>query len=190
LGITREVNDRTEALAEVKRAQELDPLQAGLRSREARALSIARRYDEAIEKQRQYMDLGASTGYSHIDLGLIYGAKGMYEQALNEYRKGISTVEETTSIKCYLGYALAMSGRRSEARAILHKLKTGKDYVSLTELAYLYIGLGDKEEAIALLERAYAAGDSHLQGLKIDPYYDSLRSDPRFQDLLRRVGLS
>lgn len=179
-----------EALTEVKRAQELDPLQVGLWSREARILAIARRYDEAIEKLRQYMDLGSNTGYSYIDLGVIYAAKGMYEQAIIEYRKGMSAFGETTSLKCYLGYALAMSGKRSEARAILHKLKSSKDYVSLTEVAYLHIGLGDKEEAIASLERAYAARDSHLQGLKIDLHYDSLRADPRFQDLLRRVGLS
>ena len=179
-----------EALAEIKRAQELDPLQAGWRSREARILAIARRYDEAIEKQLQYMDLGASTGFSHIDLGLIYAAKGQYEQATNEYRKGISILGETTSLQCYMGYALAMSGKRREARAILHKLKSSRDYVSLTEVAYLHIGLGDKEEAIASLERAYAARDSHLQSLKADTHYDSLRSDPRFQDLLRRVGLS
>lgn len=179
----------TEALAEIKQAQELDPLQVGLRSREARILAIVRRYDEALEKQRQYTELVSGHGFSHVDLGQIYAAKGMYEEAVNEYQKGMSILGETTSLQCYLGYALAMSGKRSEARAILHKLKSTREYVSLTELAYLYIGLGDKEEAIASLEKAYAARDPHLQSLKIDLHYDSLRSDARFQDLVRRVGL-
>jgi TolB-like protein/DNA-binding winged helix-turn-helix (wHTH) protein/Tfp pilus assembly protein PilF len=183
------IGRHTEALAEIKRAQELDPLQLGLRAREVVILTIARRYDEAIEKQRQHIELEPGNGSSHVFLGLIYQAKGMYEQAINEYRKGMRIDGETTSVQCYLGYALAMSGKRREAQTILDKLKRTKEYVSLTELAYLYIGLGDNEAALASLERAYAARDPHLQNLKVDPHYDSLRSDPRFQDLLRRVGL-
>jgi TolB-like protein/Tfp pilus assembly protein PilF len=179
----------TEALAENKRAQELDPLRIGLRSNEAVALSIARRYDEAIEKQQKYIELNPGHGMAHLMLGFMYEGKGMYEQAISEFQKGLSIIGETTSIQCYLGYALAMSGKRSKAQAILSKLKTTKEYVSLTELAYLYIALGDKEEALSLLEQAYAARDPHLQNLKIDFHYDGLRADPRFQDLLRRVGL-
>lgn len=113
----------------------------------------------------------------------------MYEQAINEYQKAISIERKMTNARIFLGYALAKSGRRSEARAILDKLKSTKEYVSPTELATLYIGLGDMEEAIAALERAYAAHDLQLQYLKVVPHFDSLRSDPRFQDLMRRVGL-
>lgn len=177
-----------EALAENKRAQELDPLQIALRGQEAFALYIARRYDVAIEKQQQIIELGSGHGAPHFGLGLMYAAKGMYEQAANEYKKYISISGETTSIRCYLGYALAMSGKRSTAQAILDKLKTSKEYVSPTELAVLYVGLGEKEGAIASLEKAYDAHDLQLQTLKIDSHFDSLRSDPRFQDLLRRVG--
>jgi HEAT repeat protein len=88
-----------------------------------------------------------------------------------------------------LGHALAMSGRNNEAKAILDKLKASKQYVSPTELASLYLALGDKEGAMASLERAYAAHDLQLQYLKVDSSFDDLRSDPRFQDLMRRVGL-
>ena len=179
----------TEALAENKRAQELDPLRIGLRGNEAAALSLARRYDEAVEKVKQYMDLNPGHGQPHIMLGFMYEGKGMYEQAINEFQKGISIIGETTSNQIYLGYALAMSGKKKEARALFEKLKKSKEYVSPSELAYLDIGLGDKEGAIIRLEKAYAAHDPQLQHLKIDPHYDGLRSDPRFQDLVRRVGL-
>jgi hypothetical protein len=82
-----------------------------------------------------------------------------------------------------------MSGKRNEAQAILKRLKTTKEYVSPGELAVLYAGLGDKEGALAVLERGYEAHDPQMQNLKVDPLYDSLRADPRFQELMRRIGL-
>lgn len=179
----------TEALAENKRAQELDPLRIGLRGNEAAALSIARRYDEAIEKIKQYIELNPGHGMPHVMLGFMYEGKGMYEQAISEFQKGMSIMGETTSGQIYLGCALAMSGKKKEARAMFEKLKKTKEYVSPSELAYLDIALGDKEGAMIRLEKAYAARDPHLQNLKIDPHFDSLRSDPRFQDLVKRVGL-
>ena len=82
-----------------------------------------------------------------------------------------------------------MSGKTKEAQSILQKLKVTKDYVSPTELAALYMGLGDKESAMALLERAYSEHDLQLQYLKVDQHIDPLRTDPRFQNLMKRVGL-
>lgn len=112
----------------------------------------------------------------------------MYAEAIAEYQKSISIDGEYTSNQVYLGYAYAMMGKRNEALAFLNKLKMAKEYVSPAELAILYAGLGDKDEAFAALERAYAAHDFQLLYLKVESHYDSLRSDPRFQDLLRRAG--
>jgi TolB-like protein/DNA-binding winged helix-turn-helix (wHTH) protein/tetratricopeptide (TPR) repeat protein len=179
-----------EALAENKRAQELDPLRIGLRGNEANLLSLARRYDEAIEKLKQYMELNPGHGTSHLMQGFMYEGKGMYEQAISEFQKAMSINGETTSSQIYLGHALAMSGQRGKMLAILNKLKTSKDYVSPSELSYLPIALGDKDGALALLEKAYATHDPHLQNLKVDPHFDSLRSESRFIDLMRRVGLT
>jgi TolB-like protein/Tfp pilus assembly protein PilF len=179
----------TEALAENKRAQELDPLRIGLRGNEAALLSLARRYDEAIEKVTRYIELNPGHGLPHTMLGFMYEGKGMYEQAIAEFQKGMSVTGETTSGQIYLAYALAMSGKKKEARALFEQLNKTKEYVSPSELAYLDIALGDKEGALIRLEIAYEARDPHLQHLKVDPHYDSLRSDPRFQDLVRRVGL-
>ena len=101
----------------------------------------------------------------------------------------MSLEKGSTSGECYLGYAYAMSGKRSEALALLQKLKTTREYVSSAELAVLYAGLGDKEEALSLLGKAYEAHDLQLRHLKVDSHYDSLRSDPRFDDLVRRIRL-
>jgi TolB-like protein/DNA-binding winged helix-turn-helix (wHTH) protein len=178
----------TEALAEIKRAQELDPLGGG-RRREVIALRVARRYDEAIEKLRQMIELEPGSGFAHAQLAITYAENGMYGDAITEAQKATSLDWKGTQPQIYLGYIFAKAGKRGEALAILNKLKTTKEYVSPAELAILYAGLGDKEEALALLQRAYDEHDLQLKDLRVGLGYDSLRSDPRFHDLLRRVGL-
>jgi tetratricopeptide (TPR) repeat protein len=160
-----------------------------LRAEEGVALYFARRYDEAIQQLQSVLKLEPDEVIAIIYLGYTYAAKGMYKEAIEAYQKTISIAGEQTSILCYLGYALAQSGRRTEAQAILDKLKSTREYVSPTELATLYVGLGDKEGALASLERALAAHDLQLALLKVDRHYDSLRGESRFQELMRKVGL-
>ena len=179
----------TEALAEIKRAQELDPLGGG-RRKEVIALRVAGRSDEAIEKLRQMIDLEPESSFAHSQLGITYAEKGMYAEAIAEVQKATSLGWTGTQPQIYSGYVLAKAGKRREALTILNKLKTTKEYVSPAELAILYAGLGDKEAALALLQRAYDEHDLQLKDLRIGLGYGSLRSDTRFQDLLRRVGLS
>jgi eukaryotic-like serine/threonine-protein kinase len=179
----------TEALVEVKRGQELDPLRIQLRAQEGAALYFARRYDEAIQQLQSVIKIDPDFSFAHVFLGYTHAVKGMYPQAIAAYQKNINIDGETTSTLCYLGYALAQSGKRSEAQAVLDKLKSTKEYVSPAELTVLYAGLGDKEGAIVSLEKAYAAHDLQMQYLKVEPHYDSLRLDPRFVELMRKVGL-
>jgi TolB-like protein/DNA-binding winged helix-turn-helix (wHTH) protein/lipoprotein NlpI len=179
----------TEALAEYRRAQELDPLRMSLRSAEAIALCLAGRCDEAVERLQQAIQIEPGSGGRHISLGIVYQAKGMYNEAIDQFERALELGQEMTFRQIALGYSLAMSGKRSEAQAILERLKVSKNYVSPAELAILYVGLGDKHNAIASLEKAYADRDLQLQYLKVVPEYDPLRSDPRFQELVRRVGL-
>ena len=177
-----------EALAEVKRARDVDPLRVGLRVTEAMVLYKWRRYAEALEVMLQTRKLSPRIGAPAM--AFIYEANGMYEEAIEEHRKAIGTYGRTTGILCYLGWALARAGRTEEARVILEELNSSKEYVSPAEFAALHALLGDKERAFALLEEAYAAHDLQLQYLNLSPHYDSLRQDQRFQDLLRRVGLT
>ncbi|HKR61682.1 MAG TPA: winged helix-turn-helix domain-containing protein [Pyrinomonadaceae bacterium] len=179
-----------EALAEIRLAQDLDPLSVRLRRDEAFSLQLARRYHEAVEKAEQALTLEPPRhGQTYFGLALIYNSNQMYPQAIDAYRKAIGILGETTSLQCYLGYSLAMSGKRKEAESILHKLRTTKEYVSPTELATFYVGMGDKEAAMAALERAYREHDLQLGTIKVDPHLDSLRGDPRFKDIMRRIGL-
>ena len=178
-----------EALAENKRAQELDPLRPSVKGQEAIILFFARRYDEAIRQLQNTLEIDANNFVARGYLGYAYAAQGKYAEAIAEYQKVIPLVGENASIQCYLGYAYAKSGKRAEALAILDKLKRTKEYVSPAELADFYAGLGDREAVFDSLERAYAAHDLQLQYLKVDSNLDPFRSDPRFQDLVRRVGL-
>jgi tetratricopeptide (TPR) repeat protein len=125
---------------------------------------------------------------AHVYLGYTYAAKGQYAEAIAAYQKDISFGGETPSTLCYLGYAYAKSGKRDEALDMLNKLKTTKEHVSPAELATLYEGLGDKDAALESLERAYREHDLQMQYLNA-PWYDGLRSEARFQNLMRRVGL-
>ena len=179
-----------EAVAEARRGRELDPFATGRNWRLGSVLVNADRFDEAIEQLKKTLELDSTFSGAHTWLGYAYAAKGHYEQAIAEYKEVMRLGGNSTSTKNYLGYSLAMSGKKDEALAILKEMQTTKDYVSQAELAILFAGLGDKEQAFAALERAYAAHDFQLQYLKVEASYDSLRSDPRFDELLRRVGLS
>jgi len=179
-----------EALSEIKHAQELDPLRPGLLFLEGRALCEARRYDEAFEKTQQAMKMDPKDGRGYGVLGIVYESKGAYDQAIKEYEKAISDGGDIKWCRIALGYALAKSGKRSQAQHILNQLKNSAEYVSPAELAILYVGLGDIEGALASLEKAYAAHDLQMQYLKVTPEYDILRSNPRFQALMERIGFA
>jgi serine/threonine protein kinase/Tfp pilus assembly protein PilF len=178
-----------QAIGESKRARELDPLNTRLNANVGYALYWARQYRQAIEQLKKALEMDKNLGYTHVILGYTYEAAGQYNEAIAELQEAIRLKGDNTSDKCYLGYALAKAGRHAEAEAILKQLETTKEYVSPGELAVLYSGLGDKEQALAALERAYTAHDLQMQFLGIDPFLDPLRSEPRFKDLVRKVGL-
>jgi tetratricopeptide (TPR) repeat protein len=160
-----------------------------MRAGEGTILYFARRYDEALQKFDSILKLAPDYGIAMIYRAYTYDAKGMYNEAIADYQRYISLGDTSMSTQCYLGYALSQAGRKPEAQAILEKAKTTREYVSPAELAVLHAGLGDKEAAIASLEKAYAAHDLQLQFLKTDPHYDTLRNDPRFVELMKKVGL-
>jgi serine/threonine protein kinase/Tfp pilus assembly protein PilF len=178
-----------QAIAEVTRARELDPLRPLADTNVAYRLFFARRYDEAIEALKQTLELDQGLPITYIVLGYTYAAKGMYREAIAAYLQAIKRGGDTSSVQIYLGAAYAHAGQRERAEAILKRLEASKTYVSPGELPVLYIALGQREQAFRSLEKAFAARDLQLQFLGIDPSFDSLRGDPRFADLMRRVGL-
>jgi len=114
---------------------------------------------------------------------------GRYPEAIAAYKEGMRPGNIDESLRLYLGYAYAKAGQREQAQAILGEVQKTKQYVSPAEFAILYVGLGENDQAFQSLERAYTAHDVQLQYLNADPHFDSLHSDPRFVDLIRRMRL-
>jgi eukaryotic-like serine/threonine-protein kinase len=178
------------AIAEIKLARDLDPLSPAVNATVGYILMNARRYDEAVDVLNKTLELDRNYPYTHLFLGLTYSAKGMYPEAIAAYQHAIKLGLDTPSTQISFGAAYAQAGERRQAEAILKQLQTSKEYVSPGELAALYTALGERELAFALLEKAYEEHDSQLQYLGVSPAFDGLRADPRFQDLLRRIGIT
>lgn len=174
-----------EAIAEIKRARELDPISMLINGNMGLIYYQARRYDEAISVESE---LDQSIPITHLALGQSYSEKGMNDRAIAEIKEA-AKLEMSPSSQIRLAIAYARAGDEESGRNILKRVKESKIYVSPSQLAMLYAVLGDKESALSSLEAAYQARDVQLQFIKIAQPYDSLRSDPRFQDLLKRVGL-
>jgi TolB-like protein/DNA-binding winged helix-turn-helix (wHTH) protein/Tfp pilus assembly protein PilF len=182
-----------EALAEAKRARELDPLNLRINALEAQFLIHAGRTDEALTRLQETLEMDTNYFLAHLYCSSAYIEKGMYSEAISEARRAreISGARSTHS-EAFLGYALAKSGKEAEARSVLDGLlkSSAERYVSPYHIALVYNGLGEHDEALAWLERAYADRSPGMVFLKVEPKWNNLRSDARFQDLLRRVGLS
>ena len=180
----------TESITEMKRALELEPLSLNINLELGDMLYFARQYDQAIEQYRKTLDLDSSFVRAHIQLGHVYIQKGQYEEAISELKKAINLNSKDNFAIQLLGYTYAISGRTSEAYKALEELKerAKRTHVLPYDIAVIYVGLGEKDRAFEWLEKAFAERDEDLLYLKVDPVLDSLRSDPRFADLLRRVG--
>jgi tetratricopeptide (TPR) repeat protein len=128
---------------------------------------------------------------ANIYSGTVYEQKARYDEAVAAYQKAIKVSERTSNILGVLGHAYAASGRKGEALKILGELKemSKQNYVSPYDLAVLYTGLGEKDRAIEQLNKAYEERAGWIINLKVEPLFDPLRLDPRFADLLRRMGL-
>lgn len=177
-------------LAENTRAEELDQLNLFIIADRGAALCLARRYDEAISQFRKWQETAQRNG-PDINIGTCYLGKGMYDEGVKELQRVISARGRTPETLTWLAVSYAMAGNKVEAERLLNEVKqiSKKRYVPATFFAYINTALGQKEQAFGMLDRAYREHDSTLMGLKTHPWLDPLRSDPRYQDLLRRVGL-
>jgi serine/threonine protein kinase/Tfp pilus assembly protein PilF len=183
------VGRHEEAVAEGRRAKELDPLSLGFSTRLGLTLLFARRHDEAIDALKQSLVMDPASSVPYLFFGYNYAAKGLFAEAVAAYLEAIRLGDDSASAQIYLGAAYAHSGDRARAQAILKRLQTSGSYVSPGELAILYAALGQREQAFTSLEKAFDRRDVQLVYLGTDPAFDDLRHDPRFEDLIRRVGL-
>ena len=179
-----------QAITAITRARELDPLSPGVNATVGYVLTSARRYDQAIDALNKTIDLDPNYPYTHLFLGHTYTAQGKHAEAVAVYARAIALGLDTPATQVYLGAAAARAGDRARALAVLQRLRSSKERGSAAELALLLTALGEREQAFASLEDAYRERDIQLQYLGVEPGFDPLRSDPRFADLMRRVGLT
>ena len=184
---------REESLAERRRALELDPLSLSINFELGIAYYYARDYDRAIQQFQKTLELDPNFPLVHWALPAAYEQKGMYDEAIAGFKKGIALRggTEWSFSMSGLGHAYGVAGKKAEARAVLDELeqRSRQEYVPADSIALVYAGLGEKDQAFAWLEKAYNEHAFKMAWLKVEPGWDSLRSDPRFADLLRRVGL-
>ncbi len=177
-----------EARQQYEIARGLDPLSLQIQVNLASLYSAARQFDRAIDEYRKIAEMDPNFSTAHFSLAVVYYLKRMYPEAAAEERKGLLLNNEPEAAALYENVTDEASYRRAVERGIARRKEESKTrYVSPFDLANLYLRLGDKEQALAWLEKAYQEHASGLEYLKVRPLYDPLRSDLRFQDLLRRL---
>ena len=179
-----------EAIAKDKKAIELDPLNSFFQAALAYFLYHARRYDDAIVQIKKTLELDPASTLAHHLLGCCLLWKGDTAGAIAEFQRSKIMVAGAW-YQGLLGYAYAISGDRPKAEQILRELEemAKRQYVSSTAFADIHLGLGEKEKALDWLEKSYQDQESACWYLKIDPIYDSVRNEPRFQAILKKIGL-
>jgi len=185
------MNRQAAAMAEIEQARALEPFSPIINANLGRVLYHARRYEEAIAHLERTLELDPSFVLTHHRLGLAFEANGMYEEATREF-----TIVQRLSAggpfaTAALGCVYAMSGRRSDAERLLESLleTARQQYVAAPLIAEMCIGLGDYDRAFGWLDRGVEERSSVLVGLLVNPRYEPVRDDPRFQRLVERVGL-
>jgi len=180
-----------EGIREIKRALELEPLSIAMSANLAGAFMYARQNDLALKQAQETYNLEPSHITARVWLGYIYDSQGMYTEAIALSEKSLQTTANDMDSLFIAGYAYAKMGRRPEAEKILNTFKEAEKarYVEPYDSAAIYAALGDKDKAFAELERDFTERDFYITFLKVDPFMDPLRDDPRFKDLVRRIGL-
>jgi tetratricopeptide (TPR) repeat protein len=177
------------ALAEVERALELDPASLFPNFVLGWLYGVSRRFDEAVSHHMLVSQLAPDYGLPHFGLGLAYAGKGMYEDAIAHFTNA-NPLKCRSLLRGQLGHCYAMSGRREEALQEIGALnERSPNYVSPVSFAAIYAGLNDQEQALHHLERALEARDTSLPVNLLNPEFDFLRSESRFQAIRQRLGL-
>lgn len=180
-----------DALAEMRIAESLDPLSNIINTEVGWIMHMAGDYDLAIEQYRAAVELDPEFAPAHWRLGEAYLRKNLFDEAIAEIERAMEMSGNSLQMLARLGYGYALAGKKYESLGVLNQLNEAakQRYVSPYDVAIIYAGLGEKDLAFTWLERAYEDRTTWLAFLKVEPAFDNLRADPRFRDLLGRVGL-
>ena len=176
-----------EAMTFANRALQLDSVSPFVNGNLGSVLYFTHQYDRLIDHANKMLEMDRSSASAHTWLGLAYVQKRQYDQAISELQQAVDP--QSGEGLSHLAYAYALAGRRNDALRVLADLQAMKrSYSAPIRVGRIYIGLGDKDQAFAWLEKAYVDRSDYLTQLKMDPMVDSLRSDPRFMSLTQRIG--
>ena len=180
-----------QALVEMARARELDPVFLLYRALEGMFFHHARRDAEALERLQKAVDLDSNFWVTHLMLGKVYTQQRKYSDAIEEFGKARELSHGNSEAIASIGYAAALAGDKLKAQAVLDELKalSNEHYVPPVNVALVLSALDEKDAAVASLEKGCEDRDVRLTLLKVDPRWDSLRRDPRFIAILKRIGL-
>ena len=178
------------AIEQIRLAAELDPLSRIINSNHGGSLGYAGRYEEGAEQIRKTLELDPSWALGHMRLGRNYELRGLFSEAIPHYEKAVE-LDDTPYGLGNVGHAYAKSGRVDEAHAVLERLEelANSRYVAPIERAYVYAGLGDLDNCFEWLEKACDERSGNLLFARLWPIGKDIEHDPRFSDLIRRIGL-
>lgn len=181
----------SESIAEINRARELDPLSISMNFSLGWRLYMAHEYDQAIEQLRNTIDMDPSFVLPHLVLGQAYEQKKAFDQAITELRRAADISQNSPPVLAALARTYAVSGRTTEARNLLDQLmqQGKKQYVSPFYVAVVYAGLGENDKAMDWLDKAFGDHSNAIVFMKVDPQLDTLRSNPQFHELQRKLRL-
>ena len=183
------MGQHSQGILELMKAENLDPLSLIISADMADALCVAHRYEEAVQKSKKTLEMDPNFAVGHYELGQALEQKNLHDEAIAEFQRAIELSGHSGAFDSYLGYAYARSGRKIEAIKILDDLRARHDQnpSADADIALIYVGLGDWDQAMIALNKAYEA--RFKASILLRPAFDPLRTDARFEDLLRRIGL-